>query len=162
MSETAAGSIAARARREPARGPKGRVLAPVLGTVVGLPVMGYGVWGMLHDANRTHPTEAFRWIVGSALLHDLLFLPLVVGAGWLLARPFSQRNRMAVRFGVGVSAMLVLVSWPFVRGYGSDPTVPSLLSRNYAWGLAATLTVVWGAVGASVLGVARSRKFRRR
>ena len=40
----------------------------VVGLVLGLPIIGYGVRGALIDAADTNPTELATWIVGSALV----------------------------------------------------------------------------------------------
>jgi hypothetical protein len=48
-----------------------------------------------------------------------------------------------VRAALLTTAVLVAVGWPFVRGYGRSPSIPSLLPRNYATGLAAAVAVVW-------------------
>jgi hypothetical protein len=121
-------------------------LGPSLGVALGVPVLLFGVWGMFHDADRTHPADAFRWIVGSAAVHDFVVLPLVLGIGWLLTRPFPTWTRPALRLGVAVSAVLAIVAWPLIAGYGEDRTIPSLLPRNEAAGLVAYLGLVWVAV----------------
>ena len=122
----------------------------LVGLALGLPVIAYGLWGVLVDADRTHPTELARWVVGSALVADLLLVPalIVVGAGARRATPRSWWP--TVRTALMVTGSLALVAWPFVREYGRDPANPSLLPRNYAGGLAAAVAVVW-AVAAAVL-----------
>ena len=61
------------------------------------------------------------------------------------------------------SAVLAVVAWPFVRGYGRQPGNPSLLPRNYAAGLVVYLAAIWTValaivgVGLAVRAVRRSR-----
>ncbi|MGH9289742.1 MAG: hypothetical protein ACRD0V_15860, partial [Acidimicrobiales bacterium] len=55
-----------------------------------------------------------------------------------------------VRAGLAATGILALVGWPFVRGYGADPTNQSLLPRDYGAGLTAAIGVVWLAVAAWV------------
>ena len=42
-----------------------------------------------------------------------------------------------------VTAIVVLFSWPVLRGYGRHPGNPSTLPRHYATGLAWVLGAVW-------------------
>jgi hypothetical protein len=126
------------------------------GAVVGVPVMAYGVWGLLEDSQRTRPSDAVRWIVGAAVVHDLIALPLLLGITLALVRPLPSWMRAPVRTGMAASAVLGVVAWPEIAGYGEDPTNPSLLPRDEAAGLLACVAVVWLAVGLVLV-----RAFRR-
>jgi hypothetical protein len=55
-----------------------------------------------------------------------------------------------VRWAVATSAVLVLIAWPFVGGYGQNRGNPSLLPRNYAHGLVAYLVVTWLLAGVAM------------
>ncbi len=129
----------------------------VVGLVLGVPLLVYGIRGALVDAVDTHPGELALWLVGAGLVHDLVVAPLVLALGFVAARVVrDERAGRALRAGFVVSAGLALVAWPFVRGYGRTAAVPSVLPRNYALGLAAYLTVTWAVVGAVVfVGVRR-------
>jgi hypothetical protein len=118
----------------------------LVGLALGLPVVAYGVRGVAVDAARTHPAELARWMVGANLVNDLVVVPVALIVGRLGARLTRDRSWPLVRAGLLVSGVLVLVGWPFVRGYGRDPTNPSLLPRDYGTGLLAALAVVWLAV----------------
>lgn len=132
----------------------------VVGLVAGLPVIAYGVRGALVDAADTHPADLARWVVGAALVHDLLFAPLLLGLGIVLARLVTDdATRWVLRAGLIVSGSLALVAWPLVRGYGQTDAVPSLLPRDYTRGLVVYLVATWVAV-ATVLLVRRWRRFR--
>ena len=111
--------------------------------------MAYGVRGVLVDAADTHPAELARWIVGAALVHDAVLIPLVALVAWALRRVTPARWWPAVRAGAVTTGVLALVAWPLVLGYGRDPGNPSLFPRNYGLGLAVTLAVVWLAVAAT-------------
>lgn len=115
----------------------------VAGLVLGVPVIAYAVRGALVDAHLTHPAELARWIVGLAAVHDLVVVPVVLAAGAVLRRRVPRRAWPPVRTALLTSTVLVAVGWPFVRGYGRNPTIPSLLPRDYAAGLLAALAVVW-------------------
>jgi hypothetical protein len=119
----------------------------VVGLVVGLPIVAYGLRGMLVDADDTHPVDLARWIVGSALVTDVLVIPAAAAVGWLLRRLMPAAAWPAVRGGLVTAGLLCLVAWPFVRRYGRDPTNPSLLPRDYGAGLLRAVVVVWLVTG---------------
>ncbi|MFN2607523.1 MAG: hypothetical protein ABR511_06450 [Acidimicrobiales bacterium] len=128
------------------------------GVVVGWVVMAAGVRGLLHDHVATNPTAVGRLFVESALLHDLILAPLVCGIGLLLARLLPPRLRAIVGGGIIASAVVSLYSFPFVRGYGRDPNLPSALSRNYGRGLVLLLAAIWLVVVAlAALAIVRRR-----
>lgn len=132
-------------------GVEGSRVAPIVGVVLGVPMMAFGVWGMVHDGARTHPFELGRWIVGSAVVHDLVGLPLLLGISLVATRPLPSWARAPVRAGLGVSAVLALVAWPEIAGYGEDTTIASLLPRNELAGLLAYLAIVWAVVAAALV-----------
>ena len=141
----------------------------LVGLAVGLPVIAYGVRGMLVDADRTHPAELAGWIVGAAVVNDALVVPVAMGAAWLARRITPARAWPPVRSGLLATGVVLLVAWPFVRGYGRDPTIPSLLERNYAVGVTAAIGATWIAVAvwiavsialAIVVGRRRGRRDR--
>lgn len=131
-------------------------------TVIGWSVMAGAVIGAVADRRDAQPTVLARWLVGAALLHDLLWLPIVALVGAVLARAGrGGRVPAAVRWAIATSAVLVLIAWPFVRGYGRNRGNPSLLPRNYAHGLVAYLLLTWFLAGLA-LAVGRWRTVRRR
>jgi hypothetical protein len=115
----------------------------LLGLALGVPVIGYGLRGAIVDAADTHPAELARWVIGPALVHDLLVVPVVIGVALVARRLTPPRAWPPVRAGLAATGVLGLVGWPFVRGYGDDPTNPSVLPRDYGAGLAAAIGVVW-------------------
>jgi hypothetical protein len=122
----------------------------VVGLLLGLPVLAYGVRGVLIDAGDTHPAELARWMIGVALAGDLVLVPLALAAGALGRRFVPVWAWPAVRAGLLATGVLALVGWPFVRGYGTNRTVPSLLARNYATGLAIAVALAWFVVAVLV------------
>jgi hypothetical protein len=125
----------------------------IAGLILGLPVMAYAVRGALVDAADTHPAELARWVVGLAVLHDLVVVPVVLAVGVALRRRVPAPAWPPVRAALFASAVLVAVGWPFVGGFGRNAGVPSLLPRDYAAGLAMALVAVW-LVAAAWIGVA--------
>jgi hypothetical protein len=118
------------------------------GLALGLPVIAYGLWGVLVDADRTHPAELARWVVGSAVATDLLVVPAVIAIGAAARRLTPRPWWPTVRTTLMVTGSLAVVAWPFVRGYGDDPANASLLPRNYPAGLAMAVAVVWALAAA--------------
>lgn len=122
-----------------------------IGLVLGIPIIGWGIRGILLESARTHPGELGRWIVGSALVHDALVLPVVFAVAVLVRRVVPPRAWPPVRWGMTTTAILAVVSWPFVRGYGRSASNPSLLPRDYGAGVAIAVVVVWLVVVALAL-----------
>jgi hypothetical protein len=129
-------------------------------TAVGWSVMAGAVIGAFSDRQDAQPSVLVRWLVGGALLHDLLWLPVVAIVGAVLARAGrGGRAPGAVRWAIATSAVLAVIAWPFVRGYGRSRSNPSLLPRNYAHGLIAYLVLTWLLAGlAMAVGHRRARR----
>ena len=128
-------------------------------TAIGWAVMAGAVIGAFGDRRDAQPTVLVRWLVGSALLHDLVWLPVVAIVGAALARANRGRLPSAVRWALATSAVLTVIAWPFVRGYGRNRGNPSLLPRNYSQGLISYLVLTWILAGlAMALGRWRARR----
>jgi len=123
----------------------------LVGLALGLPVIAFGLRGVLVDAARTHPAELARWIVGSAVATDLVVVPGVIAVAAVAHRFIPRSWWPTVRTALMVTGALALVAWPFVRGYGRDPANPSLLSRDYLGGLAVAMSVVWAVAAAHLV-----------
>jgi len=124
-----------------------------IGVVLGWCVMTFGIIGLFVEAERTHPDQWVRWFIGAALVHDLLVAPIV----FLVGR-FADRWGSVVRNGVVASAILTLVAYPLVRGYGRNPMNPTILPSNYALNLVVVLGVVWSVVGVTLLVASLQRQ----
>ena len=114
-----------------------------IGLALGVPLMAWGMRGIVLDSGQTHPAELARWIVGSAAVHDALVLPVVSTVAVVARRLAPPSSWPVVRWALATTAILAIVAWPFVRGYGRRPDNPSLLPRNYAGGTMAVLAGVW-------------------
>ncbi len=115
-------------------------------------VIGFGLWGVFSNRLDTRPANLAKFVVGGALLHDLLFAPLVLLAAVALARVVPSRARSTVLAALFVTGALALFSYPLVRAYGLAANNPTSLPHNYTLNLAIVLGVVW-AVAAAVLVV---------
>lgn len=104
------------------------------------------------------PAVWLRWLVTGALVHDLVVAPAAVGVGWLVVRYAPRVLKAPLQAALLLSAVMVAVSWPVLRGYGDVPSNPTYLPRNYSAGLMLTLAVVWGTCAAwTVARLVRSR-----
>ena len=131
-----------------------------IGLVLGAPVVGSGVRGVLDALPGVQLTSFLRWFVGGAILHDLLVAPLVCLMAWGVVRIVPAVAAGPVQGALLASGVVGLVSWPFVRGYGITPGEPSFLSLDYA----ASVLVIWAAIWliAAVAILWRSFNARRR
>ena len=122
-----------------------------LGVLLGAPLLLLGVKDVFDQASRTHPFELARWVVGAALVLDLVVLPVSL----LVGR--SIRGRPALRWAMSSSAITLLVAWPYVRGYGRSRGNPSLLPRDYGTGTSLAIAATVVAAGAwAVLATRRA------
>jgi hypothetical protein len=110
---------------------------------IGSAVMGFGVISVLSRSGSTHPTELATWVIGLALAHDLLMVPVVRAVATAVRRGSPRAARGLVLAALAVSAIIILFSIPFLQGWGLQPDNPSFLPRSYAAGLAITLAAVW-------------------
>lgn len=129
-----------------------------IGLALGLPIIGWGIRGVLSEGARTHPAELGRWIVGSTVVHDAVVLPVVLLVAVTARRLVPVSAWPAVRWALATTGVLALVSWPFVRGYGRRSSNPSLLPRNYTAGTLVAVAAVWIVAGGVALLLHRRRK----
>ena len=109
----------------------------------GWAVIGWGLYGIVSNSVDTRPANLAKFVVGGALLHDLLVAPLAILAGVLVVRAVPRRARGPVQAGLIVSAVVTLLSWPLVRAYGLAANNPTSLPHNYGRNLLVILAVVW-------------------
>ena len=118
---------------------------------VGWAGIAWGVIGIFSNSLETRPANLARFVVGGALLHDLLVAPLAIVAGVLLTRAVPGRARAPVQAALAISAVVALFAFPLVRGYGLAANNPTSLPHNYGLNLLVVLGVVWVAAGAAVV-----------
>ncbi|MDQ4131618.1 MAG: hypothetical protein M3179_00050 [Actinomycetota bacterium] len=125
---------------------------------VGWVFIGAGLRGILQKHIDTRPDELARFVVGGALVHDLLIAPVVIVAGVAVARVVSGRTRAVVQAALVVTAVVALFSYPLVRGYGLATNNPTSLPHNYAANLLVVLGLVWAAAALVALKRLRRRE----
>jgi hypothetical protein len=124
----------------------------------GWAVIVVSVGGILSNRIDTRPGSLARFVIGGALLHDVLVAPLVLLLALLVVKLVPAPVRSIVQGTLVVTAVVALFSYPLVRGYGLAARNPTSLPHNYALNLTVVLGVVW-AIAAAVL-VVRLRKSR--
>jgi hypothetical protein len=118
---------------------------------VGWAAITWGVVNIFRHSLDTRPANLAKFVVGGALLHDLLVAPLVIVAGVLVARSVPARARGPVQAALAVSGIVALFSWPLVRAYGLAAHNPTSLPHNYGWNLLIVLGVVWAVAAGAIL-----------
>jgi hypothetical protein len=130
-----------------------------VGVVIGWALIALGVRGLLHDHVATNPAVVGRYILEAALILDLVVAPVACAAGLLVARLLKPPLRAIIGGGLVATVVISIYSYPFIRGYGRSPNLPSALPLNYARGLIIVLAVIWVVVGAlSVWAVRRAHR----
>jgi hypothetical protein len=127
--------------------------------VGGWVVMAVAVAGAFGDERLRGIGSWVTWLVGAALVHDLVVLPMVVAVGWLLTRAVPVPWRVPLRTALVVSAVLTATVWPIARRWGARADNPSIVplpvARNLTWIVAALFITALG-VGAVAAWRARA------
>lgn len=110
----------------------------------GVLVMGYAVYGAVTDTGTNLPGQLL-FLAVVLLAHDFVLLPIGLAVGALAAGALRGRYRLIIQSGLWTSAVVALISLPFVAGPG--PTSP----RDYTAGLLGTLAAIWLTAGVLLL-----------
>ncbi len=122
--------------------------ARALSGVAGIALLGVAARYAAMRSIEVRPAVWVRWWVTAAVVHDLVVAPAAVAVGWLVVRFAPRALKAPLQAALLLSAVLLAVSWPALRGYGRVASNPSYLPRDYGRGLALSLAVVWAACGA--------------
>jgi Sec-independent protein translocase protein TatA len=114
--------------------------------LLGVGIIGYGIYGLLHDPYIRDPLDVLVWGLGGLVLHDGFWLPLVLLAGTALTR------HPLLRGGLVVAAALTAVGLPAALRAGVNHGNTSLLPLPYLRNWLLLLAVV--AVVVALLGAA--------
>ena len=121
-----------------------RIAAGVAGIVMFVVAVRYAAMRSID----VRPALWVRWWVTAAVIHDVVVAPATVAVGWLVVRFAPRSVKAPLQAGLVVSAVLVAVTWPALRGYGRIPSNPTYLPRQYGTGLGLSLLLVWLGCGA--------------
>ncbi|GIF02192.1 hypothetical protein [Paractinoplanes rishiriensis] len=122
--------------------------------LAGVAGLGYGVAGLLTDPDvRLAGILLFLAVV--LIVHDFVWMPLVLAVGALIDRHLPSPARRPVRTALLVGAALTVAGLPFVLSPGRPTDNPSALPLSYGRNLLLILAAV---ALVTLLAVIRSRK----
>ena len=122
--------------------------------VAGLSLLVFGIQGLLDEPYLTgRRLEVLLWAVGGIVLHDGVWMPLVLTAGLLLGRVVPPWVRGALAAGLMTAAALTAVGLPAVVREDDHNGNPTLLPLPYLrnWLLLLAAVAAGTAVAAGVL-----------
>ncbi|MBX3313714.1 MAG: hypothetical protein KF906_05275 [Actinobacteria bacterium] len=132
-----------------AEGPGGALFW--ISAVVGAAVVAYALRELWSVSSPVSRASLARFLIGGGLVHDALWAPLVAVVLVVTAQLLPVRSRLPVRVGLAFTALVLIVSWAQVRGYGVRANNPSLLPRDYGLVVAVLLAAIWAAVAVALV-----------
>jgi hypothetical protein len=125
----------------------------------GWAVIGWGVRWALHHHIDTRSGELGRFFIGGTVVRDFIFAPLVLSAGFGLARLVPGRSRAPVQAALLLCGCATVFTWPEIRDYARINHNPSSLPHNYTADVLVVTAAVFLAI-AIVTAVAAVRRKR--
>jgi DNA-binding response OmpR family regulator len=123
--------------------------------------MAYAVLGALTDPD-VQPLGVLVFLAASLIAHDLIWMPLALLAGAVIARFGSPRRRGVVRAAMISAATVTVVAAPLILGPGRSAGNPSALPLDYGRHLVVVLALLAvAAVLAGQIGRLRRKKTER-
>lgn len=121
------------------------------GLLVGWAVMGFGAVGISNSVwLKDRPAKLATWVLGGLVVHDALIASLVTGAGLFLAWVLPRWLRGPVAGAAALSGLVVLFSYPLLRGFGRRESNTSILPLDYGRNVAIVLALIWLTAGTVV------------
>ena len=93
--------------------------------------MAFGVWGLLANADQTHPGSWVRWFAGGLIAHDAVFAPAVFAIGVAATRIVPRWARPGLQAAFLVAGAVVLMALPLLLGFGQRPDNTTLQPLDY-------------------------------
>lgn len=126
-----------------------------VGTVLGWAIIIYGARLLLAD-DEAEWFNTVRLAAIGIIAHDVVWLAVSVGTGWLLSRIIGREVPFWIRWAGWTTAIIVVMWLPVGRRYGDRLNNDTILPRNYTNSIVILLAVIW--VGAAVYGFVSSRR----
>lgn len=136
---------------EPGRGSAVARVRLALGAV-GVLVLLFGVWKVLHAAQPANLIWIVVWLLGSVIVHDGVLVPVVnlLRAGVHRGLPLPPAALTVLKGGFVVGGVFVLVVVPAIWAKHLGPANPTVLPDDYGRRLIGLLIVV---LGLTLIGV---------
>jgi hypothetical protein len=116
---------------------------------LGWALMVWAVIGMVGDQSGAQLRSWAVWLVGVAIVNDVVLVPLAVAVGMGLSR-LTPSWRRPLRWALVTIGTVALATWPVVARYGADPRNDSVLplpgARNLSFVALGIVVVAFGAV----------------
>ncbi|MGH9279921.1 MAG: hypothetical protein ACRD12_17710 [Acidimicrobiales bacterium] len=128
-----------------------------LSALAGWLLIAVGLRGLFQHSIDTRPASLAWFVLGGALVHDLLVAPFVLLVAVVVGRRVPGWARPVVQAAIVVTAVIVLFSYPLVRAYGLATNNPTSLPHNYARNLTVVVGVIWAIAAVAILGRLRHR-----
>lgn len=126
-------------------------------SALGAAIIGFGIYGVIHDSKLTVPVSFIKWMVGGLILHDLVLAPLVILAGAGLRRFLPGRFRAPVQAALALAGVLALLSVPVIGAYGASRANPTVIySHHYTRALIILFAILLAGAAFGVLRAART------
>jgi hypothetical protein len=109
--------------------------------LTGVAAIGYAVAGAVADLGGK-VGGVLLFLVAVLVLHDGVWLPLVLAAGALLGRFAPTRHRAVLRVAAIAGVAVTVAALPLTLGPGRTPDNPSALPLDYSRNLVLVLLVV--------------------
>ncbi len=126
-----------------------------IATAIGWAIIVYGMVLLFGDDEAEWFNTA-RLVAIGIVAHDVVWLVVSVGTGWLLARMVGRSLPHWVRWAGWTSAIVIAIWLPLARGYGDQLNNATILPRNYATSILILLPSIW--VAAAIWGVLSTRR----
>jgi hypothetical protein len=107
----------------------------------GILIMGYAVAGALGDPDLA-PAGVLLFLAAVLVVHDFIWMPVVLAAGAVIARLVPSRRRPVVITALICAASITVVALPLVLGFGRPAGDTSVLPLPYGRNLALVLVLV--------------------
>ena len=129
-----------------------------VGLVVGAPLVGFGIVGLVRHSSVSRALSVGFWGGGLLALHDAVIVPIVLALVWAIGRIAPAQYRAPARFAVLGTALAVALAWPGLHMLGNPSHNPTVHPLDYGTALAWVVAAVWGtALVWAVVSATRAR-----
>lgn len=130
-----------------------------VGAALGWTIIVYGAWLLVAD-DEAEWLNTVRLAAIGVIAHDVVWLSVSVGAGWLVTRIIGRGIPFWIRWAAWTTAVIVAMWLPVGRRYGDRLNNDTILPRNYTNSIVVLLVVIWA--GAAIYGAISARSAAQR